>query len=54
MPELAMKTENFLNIEPLEWSDFETPLLGHKINKFKPMMMRIDPETVKAMENDAD
>lgn len=54
MPELAMKTENFLNIEPLVWGDFEKPLLDHQINKFKPMMMRIDPETVKAMENDAD
>ena len=49
LPKIAEKTEAFLNIEPLKWSDIDTPLCGHKINKFKPLITRIDPENIEKM-----
>lgn len=49
LPELAAKTENFLNIDTLQWQDAKRPLLKHKINKFKPMLTRIEFDKVKAM-----
>ncbi|THB70607.1 MAG: methionine--tRNA ligase, partial [Gammaproteobacteria bacterium] len=49
LPKIAEKTEAFLNIEPLKWSDIPTPLCGHKINKFKPLITRIDPEHIEKM-----
>ena len=48
-PDIAAKTEAFLNIDPLVWGDAATPLLGHKINKFKPMITRIELATVEKM-----
>jgi methionyl-tRNA synthetase len=49
LPGLAEKAEAFLNIEPLSWADLTAPLTSHKINKFKPLMIRIEPKTVAAM-----
>ncbi|MFT7243579.1 MAG: methionyl-tRNA synthetase [Candidatus Azotimanducaceae bacterium] len=49
LPGLAEKAEAFLNIEPLNWADLTAPLTSHKINKFKPLMTRIEPKTVAAM-----
>ncbi|MCG8383769.1 MAG: methionine--tRNA ligase [Gammaproteobacteria bacterium] len=49
LPVLAEKTEAFLNIPPLCWDDAQAPLLGHRINPFKAMMTRIEPEKVAAM-----
>lgn len=53
LPQLAGKVEQFLNIEPLSWSDSTTNLLQHKINKFKPLMQRIDEEHVEALQQAA-
>lgn len=49
LPNTAILSESFLNISPLQWHDIEQPLLGHKINKFKPLMTRIEQETINAM-----
>ncbi len=46
LPQMAKDTESFLNIEPLTWNDSKTPLLNHSINKFKPLMQRIQQETI--------
>jgi len=50
LPEIAKKTEEFLNIEPLAWNDINTPLLSHKINKFKPMIKRLDKDQITAIK----
>ena len=42
----AEKAEEFLGVAPLAWSDCEHLLSGHKINKFKPMLQRIEGKTV--------
>jgi methionyl-tRNA synthetase len=49
LPELAIKTESFLDVAPLSWKDLERPLLDHKINHFTPMMSRVDKTRIEAM-----
>jgi len=49
LPNVAVKTEKFLNIEPLKWGDTKTTLLNHQINKFEPLMMRVEKEKIEAM-----
>lgn len=49
LPKTAEEAEAFLNIEPLKWTDIETPLLNHNINKFKPLMTRIEQDKIDAI-----
>ena len=49
LPEMAEKSEAFLNVDSLNWDDMKSPLLGHRINKFKPLMTRIEDEQIEAM-----
>ncbi|MFA0337560.1 methionine--tRNA ligase [Vibrio breoganii] len=48
MPELAARTEGFLNQE-LTWEGVATPLTDHEISKFKALFNRVDPKKVEAM-----
>ncbi|AWB67314.1 methionine--tRNA ligase [Saccharobesus litoralis] len=48
LPALTAKVESFLNIE-LQWSDHAVLLQGHAIEKFKPLMQRIEPKKIEAM-----
>ena len=48
MPELAAKAEQFLNDE-LTWDSLASPLLGHRVNTFKPMMSRVESDKIDAM-----
>jgi len=50
LPTLAEKSEAFLNIEPAKWNDLATPLAaGHRVNPFKHMMQRLEPDAIDAM-----
>lgn len=49
LPKLAADAEAFLNVAPLSWNDLSTPLLGHQLNAFTPLMTRIDPAKIEAM-----
>jgi methionyl-tRNA synthetase len=53
IPKLAEQSEAFLNIDPLQWDSIHHPLLDHRINKFKPLMTRIEEEKVELMINDS-
>jgi methionyl-tRNA synthetase len=48
LPETASKSEAFLNTE-LDWATIDKPLLSHAINKFKPLMTRIEKEQIETM-----
>lgn len=48
LPVMAEKSEAFLGLT-LNWTDLQAPLEGHTINKFSPLIQRIDPEAVAAM-----
>lgn len=45
LPSLANKAESFLN-DSYSWAGINTVLTGHKINKFKAMMQRIEQSTI--------
>ena len=49
LPELARQAEDFLNVDNLQWSDLSHDLRGHTINKFKPLMTRIEKDKIDAM-----
>ena len=49
LPEMAKQSEAFLNIDSLNWDAIKSPLLSHRINKFKPLMTRIEDEQIEVM-----
>ncbi|PHS70374.1 MAG: methionine--tRNA ligase [Methylophaga sp.] len=53
LPNTVVQAEIFLNIEPLQWADIDTPLLNHSINKFKPLMTRIEIDKIQAIQQDS-
>ncbi len=48
LPALAVKAETFLNAN-LDWTHLEESLCGKKINKFKPLLSRIENAGVEKM-----
>jgi len=60
LPKLVSDAEHFLNFEVGIWEVNENehnslcePLLNHKINDFKPLMTRVDPEKIAAIVADS-
>ncbi|HAR59253.1 MAG: methionine--tRNA ligase [Alcanivorax sp.] len=53
LPGLAERAEAFLDIPPLTWADAETLLIDHPINKFKPLLSRVDMTHIEAMLTDS-
>lgn len=49
LPDLSAKAAEFLNLENLDWDARKELLLGHGINKFKPLMTRIESDKIDAM-----
>ncbi len=47
LPQIAADVESFLNCTALDWTNIQTPLLDHEINRFKPLLQRI---TIEAMQ----
>lgn len=52
LPTMREKAEAFLNTE-LTWNARETLLQDHAINKFKPLMTRVDLKKIEAMLEDS-
>lgn len=48
LSETVAKAENFLNDE-LNWDSLQHPLLDHSVNKFKPLIQRVEEENIEAM-----
>ncbi|TCK08471.1 methionine--tRNA ligase [Marinobacterium mangrovicola] len=53
LPKVAEDAAQFLNIDGFAWDAIEKPLLGHKINKFKPLMQRVEPEAIEKVIEDS-
>jgi len=49
LPKLASQSEEFLNVENLVWANLGDSLLDHGINRFKPLMTRIEPVFIERM-----
>ena len=53
LPLMAGEVERFLRCEELDWCHRGTPLLAHRIERFKPLMVRVESARVEAMLVDA-
>lgn len=53
LPEMAVKIENFLNVQPLLWDDCLKPLLNHTIKPFQPLATRLDKKEIDTMKDAA-
>jgi len=51
LPEVVAQAEAFLNCGELSWNDLDKPLLNHSINKFKPLMQRVEQEAIDKIIN---
>ena len=49
LPELSVKAEEFLNSNISSWDDIKAPLLAHKINKFKPLLNRVESKAIESI-----
>ena len=49
LPAMAAQAEEFLDVPELSWGDLDSLLLSHEINKFKPLMTRVETDKVLAM-----
>ncbi len=49
LPKLAAQSEEFLKVENLVWANLGDNLLDHGINRFKPLMTRIEPVFIERM-----
>jgi methionyl-tRNA synthetase len=49
LPKLTEQSEAFLNIAPMDWYSQAEPLTDHTINKFKPLMTRVESNKIAAM-----
>lgn len=46
IPTTAIAAGNFLNTSMTRFADVETPLLGHRLSAFEPLMQRIDQQQI--------
>ncbi|WP_206767422.1 MULTISPECIES: methionine--tRNA ligase [unclassified Psychrobacter] len=53
LPELTENAKGFLNLDDLSFASRSEWLLGHQINKFKPLMQRIEKTSIDAMVDDS-
>ena len=53
LPATAEKAEAFLRIKPLTWHNYSVPLNGHTIDKFTPLMTRIEQDKLDAILEDS-
>lgn len=51
VPMMAQASEEFLNCAPLNWEAIDTPLVNHSINRFQPLMLRVEKDKIDAMLN---
>ncbi|RLA07322.1 MAG: methionine--tRNA ligase [Gammaproteobacteria bacterium] len=52
LPDLSKKCEDFFNLPPQNFNNINDILLNHKINKFKPMLQRIEQSQIDDLLND--
>ena len=53
LPLMAAQAEAFLKVEPMTWYSQSAPLLDHAIDKFKPLMTRVERDRIEAMIEDS-
>jgi len=49
LPGIAQRAEEFLASGEMDWESLSSPLLGTRIETFKPLAVRVDPKSVNAV-----
>ncbi|WP_054340347.1 methionine--tRNA ligase [Neptunomonas antarctica] len=49
LPQVADDVKVFLNLDTLAWDTVRQPLTNHTVNKFKPLMQRVDEDKIAAL-----
>ncbi|MFB9867846.1 methionine--tRNA ligase [Vreelandella sulfidaeris] len=49
VPAMAEQARDFLNVDSLDWHSRQRVLTDHPINKFKPLMTRVERDNIDAM-----
>ncbi len=50
LPALAERVEKFLNLQPMQWADIQTPIEnGHAINAYEHLMQRVEEKQMDAL-----
>ncbi|MEM7194159.1 MAG: methionine--tRNA ligase [Pseudomonadota bacterium] len=49
IPNTAKMAEEFLSVQPLQWADSKSPILDHGINRFKPLLVRVEETQIEKM-----
>ncbi|QEA39791.1 methionine--tRNA ligase [Pistricoccus aurantiacus] len=49
VPKMAAEAQAFLKLDSLDWHSRHELLIGHEIDKFKPLMTRVERERIDAM-----
>lgn len=53
LPALAEKVTDFLKLENMNWASAQNTLTNYEINKFKPMMQRVEMKSIEKMVEDS-
>ncbi len=53
LPQMAQEVESFLNAGELSWDALQQPLEGSTINKFKPLIRRVEEKDTDALVEDS-
>jgi len=51
LPRMAEQVEAFLDIAPMTWVNLAEPLTGHTIRTYEPLLLRVDPAAVAAVQD---
>ena len=53
LPKISEKVENIMQCEPINWENIKDLILSKKIQKFKPIITRIDTDSLEGMINES-
>ena len=53
LPKISEKVENIMQCEPINWENIKDSILSKKIQDFKPIITRIDKDSLEGMINES-
>jgi len=53
LPKISEKVENIMQCEPINWENIKDSILSKKIQEFKPIITRIDKDSLERMINES-
>ena len=53
LPKISEKVENIMQCDPINWENIKDSILSKKIQEFKPIITRIDKDSLEGMINES-